>query len=99
MPPIVAALFLFGMAGAGLYMVLANYGLAFFTGKNVYLLGVDSVSDMVEGTLLLAGAALALTLSASKSQGEPVRVAPARFAGRTPRRALVAATVSEEGVE
>jgi hypothetical protein len=45
---------------AGLYMVLANYGLAFFTGKNVYLLGLDSVGDGLEATALLALAAVGL---------------------------------------
>ncbi len=99
LPATIAALFLFGMAGAGLYMVLANYGLAFFTGKNVYLLGVDSVSDMVEGTLLLTGAALALSLSPRAAHGEPIRVAPARLGSSTPRRALVAAGTSTEGAE
>jgi hypothetical protein len=62
---IVSALALLVFATAGLYMVLANYGLVFFTGKNVYLLGLDSVSDALEGLLLLVlGAAGAAWLPA-----------------------------------
>lgn len=48
------------LAGAGLYMVLANYGLVLFTGKNVYLLGLDSLGDVLEAVALLGVAALAL---------------------------------------
>jgi hypothetical protein len=51
---------LYAVAFAGLYMVLANYGLVFFTGKNVYLLGLDSVGDALETLALLGMAALAL---------------------------------------
>lgn len=43
---------------AGAYMVLANYGLVFFTGKNVYGLGLDSVGDALE-TITLLGLAVA----------------------------------------
>jgi hypothetical protein len=52
--PLVSALALTVFACSSLYMVLANYGLVFFTGKNVYLLGLDSVSDALEGLVLLA---------------------------------------------
>ncbi len=37
---------------ASLYMVLANYRLTLFTGKNVYLLGLDSTADVLEVFLL-----------------------------------------------
>ncbi|HSR42404.1 MAG TPA: hypothetical protein VLL48_09535, partial [Longimicrobiales bacterium] len=37
-----------------------NYGLVFFTGKNVYALGLDSLGDALETTALLGLAALAL---------------------------------------
>ncbi len=40
-------------AGAGIYMVLANYGLVLFTGKNVYFLGLDSLSDTAEALALV----------------------------------------------
>jgi hypothetical protein len=59
-PAMAAAMLLLTLVCAGLYMVLANYGLVFFTGKNVYLLGLDSVSDTLEAILLLAGAAALL---------------------------------------
>ena len=45
---------------AGVYMILANYGLVLFTGKNVYLLGLDSLGDTLEALAILtisAGAA------------------------------------------
>ena len=46
---------------SSLYMILANYRLALFTGKNVYLLGLDSNADILESALLFvmvaAGAA------------------------------------------
>lgn len=74
-----AALFLFGVVGAGVYMVLANYGLVFFTGKNVYLMGVDSVGDAVEGMVLLSGAALALSLHSPIQPGTPVPPPTARL--------------------
>ncbi|NNF28446.1 MAG: hypothetical protein HKN73_14575 [Gemmatimonadetes bacterium] len=48
------------MVGAGLYMVLANYGLVLFTGKNVYLLGLDSVGDVLESLALLGLASAGL---------------------------------------
>lgn len=62
---LIATSALLTMALAGLYMVLANYGLAFFTGKNVYLLGLDSVGDALEAVALLALAAVALGLESS----------------------------------
>lgn len=39
---------------ASVYMILANAGLTFFTGKNTYLLGLDSIGDVLESTILLA---------------------------------------------
>ena len=48
----VAALVSF--AAAGVYMILANYGLVLFTGKNVYLLGLDSLGDTLEALVLIA---------------------------------------------
>ena len=55
-----AALFLLTLCGAGLYMVVANYGLVLFTGKNVYGLALDSIGDLLETLVLFAGAALLL---------------------------------------
>ena len=57
----VAALVSF--SAAGVYMILANYGLVLFTGKNVYLLGLDSLSDTLEGLVLLGMGAGASTLA------------------------------------
>lgn len=46
---------------SSLYMVLANYGLTLFTGRNAYLLGLDSTADVLEsltfGVLFAWGAA------------------------------------------
>lgn len=39
---------------ASIYMILANYGWVLFTGKNAYLLGLDSFGDVLEGWVLLA---------------------------------------------
>jgi hypothetical protein len=50
-----ATLFVLTFALSGIYMVLANYGLVAFTGKNVYGLGLDSISDIIESTALLGG--------------------------------------------
>ena len=41
-------------------MVLANYGLVLFTGKNVYGLALDSIGDLLETLALFAGAAFLL---------------------------------------
>ena len=47
---------------ASLYMILANYGLTLFTGRNAYLLGLDSTADILEslsfGALFAWGAAM-----------------------------------------
>jgi len=51
---LVAVLSALTFAVPSLYMILANYRLTLFTGKNVYLLGVDSTTDVLE-SLLLAG--------------------------------------------
>lgn len=80
-PGLLAGLFLATLAFSGVYMVLANYGWVLFTGKNVYLLGLDSVSDLLESTLLVAGAAAALSF-----RNVPSNVA-ARPALRRPVRA------------
>ncbi len=45
------ALLTFGTSSA--YMILANYGWVLFTGKNAYLLGLDSLGDVLEGGALL----------------------------------------------
>lgn len=72
-----AAVALYTVAFAGLYMILANYGLTFFTGKNVYLLGLDSVGDALESLALLGLAALALGReSEARSPGRSGRPRP-----------------------
>jgi hypothetical protein len=60
LPLLVAGLFLATLTCCGVYMVLANYGVVFFTGKNIYLLGLDSVGDVFESLVLLCGATWAL---------------------------------------
>lgn len=55
---------------AGLYMVLANYGLVLFTGKNVYLLGLDSLGDTLEAMALLGIGAVGLARSGAARIGE-----------------------------
>lgn len=63
-PAMTTGLFLFTFASTGVYIVLANYGVVFFTGKNIYLLGLDSVSDVFESLILLCGATWALRVAA-----------------------------------
>ncbi len=53
LPAIVSTTALTTLAGAGVYMILANYGLVLFTGKNVYFLGLDSLSDTAEALALV----------------------------------------------
>jgi hypothetical protein len=43
------------------YMMAANYGLLPFTGRNMYLLGLNSQSDIVESLLLLTCVILGIT--------------------------------------
>ena len=56
----VSATALLTFSTAGVYMVFANYGWALFTGKNVYLLGLDSLGDTLEALALLGLASVAL---------------------------------------
>ena len=63
----VAALLSF--AAAGVYMILANYGLVLFTGKNVYLLGLDSLGDTLEALVLIAMGVRAWTLAREDTMG------------------------------
>ncbi|MEM9595440.1 MAG: hypothetical protein AAGD06_14295 [Acidobacteriota bacterium] len=56
------------LALPSLYMVLANYRLALFTGKNAYLLGLDSTADVLEA-LLLASLAM-VGAAAARDHGE-----------------------------
>ncbi len=53
-----AALAAATLALPSLHMVLANYRLAVFTGKNAYLLGLDSTADVLEAGILILLAAL-----------------------------------------
>ena len=57
-------------AAAGVYMILANYGLVLFTGKNVYLLGLDSLGDTLEALVLIAMGVGAWTLARKGTVGE-----------------------------
>ncbi len=41
------------LAGPSVYMILANYGVVLFTGRNAYLLGLDSTADLLEALMLV----------------------------------------------
>lgn len=51
---------------ASLYMLLANYRLTLFTGKNPYLLGLDSTADLLEALLLAVLFALGSTFASTE---------------------------------
>ncbi|HEX2120511.1 MAG TPA: hypothetical protein VHL59_02615, partial [Thermoanaerobaculia bacterium] len=51
--PIVAAVAALTIAVASVYMILANHELVLLTGKNAYLLGLDSAGDVLETIALL----------------------------------------------
>lgn len=53
------------------YMMAANYGLLPFTGRNMYLLGLNSSSDLVESAVLLGLIALGLARSEALSRFTP----------------------------
>jgi hypothetical protein len=81
-------------ACTGVYIVLANYGLVFFTGKNVYLLGLDSVSDALEALALLAIGAGGLAV-AEPGRAQIVAARPPTTAlPRRPQRALSAGSAA-----
>lgn len=48
---------------SSIYMVLANYQLTLFTGKNAYLLGLDSTADLLEALLLSTLVAIAVAVA------------------------------------
>ncbi len=56
------------LAIPSLYMVLANYRLTLFTGKNAYLLGLDSTADVLETLALVLVAALGAALHYSSEE-------------------------------
>lgn len=86
--PLVGALALAVFACSSLYMVLANYGLVFFTGKNVYLLGLDSVSDALEALVLLALGAAGWAAAAARTSPALTRGARPIPLPRRPERML-----------
>lgn len=51
------------LALPSLHMVLANYRLAIFTGKNAYLLGLDSTADVLEAGILILLAAFGAAIA------------------------------------
>jgi hypothetical protein len=55
------------------YMMAANYGLLPFTGRNMYLLGLNSLSDIVESLLLLVLIVLGVTRAEFHEQQESVQ--------------------------
>lgn len=64
----VARLVAITFALTSLYMLAANWGLTPFTGRNMYLLGLNSNGDLLEGTLLLGLLALGRSLGGGKSE-------------------------------
>jgi hypothetical protein len=55
------------------YMIGANFGLLPFTGRNMYLLGLNSLSDVVESLLLLTCIVLGITRAEFHDQAESVQ--------------------------
>ena len=66
---LLSATALVSFAAAGVYMILANYGLVLFTGKNVYLLGLDSLGDTLEALALIGIGVGALGLAEGSAAG------------------------------
>jgi hypothetical protein len=58
------------LAVPSVYMVLANYRLTLFTGKNAYLLGIDSTADVLESFLLTALVVVGL-VALREAEGRP----------------------------
>lgn len=56
-----------------IYMMAANYGVLPFTGRNMYLLGLNSQSDIVESVLLLMFIVLGITRAEFHDQAESVQ--------------------------
>ena len=54
------------LALPSIYMILANYRLVMFTGKNAYLLGLDSAGDVMEALLLVLSVVFCVTLVREK---------------------------------
>jgi|GEM_PF-2774670 len=63
------------------YMIMANFGLLPFTGRNLYLLGLNSQSDIVESLVLLGFIVLGLTREEFHEQAESVQNAASIGAG------------------
>lgn len=59
------------LALPSLHMLLANYRLAVFTGKNAYLLGLDSTADVLEAGILILLAALGAAAARDDEWEEP----------------------------
>ncbi len=59
------------LAVPSVYMVLANYRLTLFTGKNAYLLGLDSTADVLESLALVLVAALGAAMLDNPAEGTP----------------------------
>lgn len=68
----------------GFYMMFANCGILLFTGKNVFLWGLNSTSDLLQSSALLAFVIVPLSLAseepASQAIALPARM-PATIAG------------------
>ena len=52
-----------------IYMMAANYGILPFTGRNMYLLGLNSLSDALETMVLLGMMAVCIGQVQSRNQG------------------------------
>jgi len=66
---VIACLSALTFAIPSLYMILANYRLTLFTGKNAYLLGLDSTADVLESLALAVLFALGSAIS-REEEGE-----------------------------
>jgi hypothetical protein len=55
-----------------IYMIAANYGFLPFTGRNMYLLGLDSGSDLLESASLLCLLALGLVYAPRSEKNESI---------------------------
>jgi hypothetical protein len=62
------------IAVASIYMILANHELLVLTGRNVYLLGLDSAGDVIESMALLL--VIAYGLAAIRPDAVSPRSAP-----------------------
>ena len=71
------------LAYADVYMLLANCGIVLFTGKNVFFWGLNSISDLFHGALLIVFILLPLNQRLTSSFPSPISF----VAGKAPEGA------------